>query len=155
MNEGAIHQRVTLVPDDELAEAAKPREEPFDDPSSPIASHAAAVVGSRPRSAVGAMRGQQLRVDAGERSPQLVRVVCLVGDDALGPAGPVVPNQLRYFFDGRLRERRLAFVRSGELNSERKTLADDQNSKLRSLSPLGEADCVAPFFGSLDVRVGG
>src|SRR5690606_15780934 len=82
---------------------------------------------------------------------QLVGVVPLVGDDAHRPQRWIAAGKLGYFFDRRLRERRLAFVRSGELNSDRKTLADDQNSKLRSLSPLGEADCVAPFFAATKV----
>jgi hypothetical protein len=91
------------------------------------------------------MRHEHLRVDAAERWSQLVRVVRLVGDDAVGPAGRIVTNKLGYFLDSRLCERRFVFVRSGELNSERRTLADDQNSKLRSLSPLGGTDGVAPF----------
>lgn len=135
MDEGAIHQGVTLVPHDELAEATEPREEALDQPAPLVAPHAAAVVGSRLGSAIGAVRGQQLDADAAERSAQIVRVVRLVGDDALGPATGVGARELRYFFDGRLRERRFAFVRSGEMNSDRKTLADDQNNKLRSLPP--------------------
>jgi hypothetical protein len=41
MKEGTIYLRVTLVPDDELAKAAAPREEPFDDPAAPVSPHAA------------------------------------------------------------------------------------------------------------------
>ena len=146
VNEGTVHQRVALVPHDEPAEAVEPREEPLDDPASLVAPHAPAIVRPGLRSAVRAMRSEQLDVDARERGAEFVGVVRLVRDDALRPARGIITCELRYFFDGRLRERRFAFVRSGELNSDRKTLADDQNSKLRSLSPLGEADCVAPFF---------
>lgn len=129
MDEGTIHQRVTLVPDDEPAEAVEPGEESLNDPSSLVAAHAPPVVGSRLRSAIGAMRRKQLDVDARERGTQLVGVVALVGDDALWPARRIAARELRYLLDRRLRERRFAFVRSGELNSDRKTLADDQNSK--------------------------
>lgn len=151
MNEGTIHQRVTLVPNDEPAEAVEPREEPLDDPAPLIATHAPTIVGSGLLRSVRTMRGEQLDVDAREGVAQFVGVVPLVRDDALRPASRIIAGEIRYFFDRRLRERRFAFVRTGELNSDRNTLADDQNSKLRSLSPLGKADCVAPFFAATKV----
>ena len=137
---------VTFVPHDESAKAVEPREESLNDPTTLVAAHAATVVGSRLGCAIGAVRGEQLNTDAVERCAQVVRVVRLVSDDSPRPATAIRAGEPRYFFDCGLRERRFAFVRSGELNADRKTLADDQNSKLRSLSPLGEADCVAPFF---------
>lgn len=151
MNEGAVHQRVTLVPNDESSEAVEPREESLDDPAPLVAAHAAAVVGPRLRRAVGAVRCEQLNADTRKRRAEFVGVVPFVSDDASGPALRIVTGESCYFFDRRLRERRFAFVRRGQLNSDRKTLADDQNSKLRSLSPLGEADCVAPFFAATKV----
>lgn len=141
------------MPSDESAKAVEPREEPLNVPAPPVALHAA-VVGSRLLGAVGPVLREQQDVDASEGGAQFTGVVCLGGDDPPRPARGLGPSEPRYFFDGGLRERRLAFVRSCEVNSERKTLADGQNSKLRSLSPLGEADCVAPFSRSRRSRRG-
>lgn len=146
MSECPEHQRVPLVTHSELAKATEPSEEPLDAPSAFVAPHASTIVGPSLRGSVGAMGRKQDRVDARERGAELVGVVRLVGDDPFWPAGRIAAAQVGYFFDRRLCERRFALACRGELNSERKTLADDQYSKLRSLSPLGEADSVAPFF---------
>lgn len=128
MAEGAVHQGVTFVPNYQVAKFFEPGEEPLDAPALKVAPHATPVVGPVFRGLVGAMRCEQLTVDVGDVGSQFVSLVRLIGDASLRPARGSDRNEIRNLFDRGLPEHGLAVVRSGALNSARKSLADDQNS---------------------------
>jgi hypothetical protein len=132
--------------DQQPAELTEPCVGAFDDPATLVSAQLAAIF-VLPQLVVGPVGRDQL--DAARREPlaQRVGVVGAVRDHALGFL-PRTAFGAGDFDFGERGFRKRNFSRRGTFqpNSQWKTLAVDQYHPLRSLAPLGFADCGAPFF---------
>ncbi len=153
MKEPGVHADRTFVSNHQTAEVLKPRVRPFHDPSLPIATQLSPVLMSRVR-AIRLRWNDRFNTSTRQPPSQRVAIVGLVHDQSIRKhprsTGPIRTPYLDVA-ERRLEEPDLGRGRRVQVNSERSTLAIDQNHKLCSLAPLGLADARAPFFAEAKV----
>jgi hypothetical protein len=145
MEEAAKRTDGSVISSDEASIVVQPAKAAFDDPSAAIASQGAAIVpgGSL---AIAAMWCDEGDTTLCEFITEGIGVESTVGDHALEDRGCAIEMEVPHLIEGGRGERGFGGGRSGNLNSERYTLAADQNHELRALSALSEPDGFAPFF---------
>ena len=147
MNQPQENRCGSLVAHDEAAKILQPGVCALDDPTSSVTPERSAILRRR-LLAVSSMRNYQFDSAMIQPLSQRVAVVSLVGDYAVGARTGTTwteiadPNRL----EGDLGELDFRRGRRVQVNSERSTLAINQNHKLRSLPALGLADFEPPFL---------
>lgn len=153
MNEAGKCFDQPLIPHIEPAEVLKPRVCSLNDPALPVSPEFSAIL-MRSFLVVAPRRDYGLDPSCREPLPKRIRIVGPVQHEAFGAATwPSAMPRLRHRHSGEhgLQQRHLRRGRRLQGNSERSTLAIDQNHKLCALSPLGFADFRAPFFAETKV----
>jgi hypothetical protein len=147
MKEARIHSKQALIADYQPAEIAHPGEGSFDFPPVLITFPdfwrlLSALFPMAP------IRDQQANALAAQPGSQFIRVIRLVGNQALGPAPGAAPT-LAGDFDGcqgGFRQSYFCGRCRGNGASQRNTLAVDHHHPLRALAPPGFPDSGAPFL---------
>ncbi len=146
MKEARIHSNQAFIADHQSAEISQPGEGPFDFPPMLVTL---LDFGQRffvfPISAV---RNQEANPFACQAGPQFIRIICLIANEALGPAFGTAAT-LTGHFDGLQSIFRQPYFRGrcrGNGASQRNTLAVDHHHPLRAFAALGFPDSGAPFF---------
>lgn len=147
MDEAAIARHEAVVPHDDSTEGLQPRVAALDNPTPLVSTQLPAVLESWAR-AVPAMWHDEIDASESEIEAELIGVVATVRD---GSAQLLLEPSILDFGDRRDRELRLPFRCCRNADSDRYSLALDQNSQLRALAALCEANCVAPFFAGMNV----
>jgi hypothetical protein len=153
MDKSFIHFRAAIKPSRKLPKVVKPSIGSFDDPSVTIAPHFSSVLMGC-SSVVGSSRNNRLYALPMKLYAQFVRVVGSVHDQSIGPfSRPAAPFSFshRNVVEGGLKQVYLCRGRRLQVNSERSTLAIDQNHKLCSLAALRFADFGPPFLAGTNV----
>src|SRR5690348_1005844 len=147
MKEGAIHTEVPVVTDDQATIVAQPGKSAFDFPAFAKAAQGSSIV-ERGFASILAMRADQQHASVEQAPAQRIAVVTAIGDHSPRPflwtTGTTARNRDgiqcglgQFYFAGR---------GTGQLASQRNTLAVDHHHPLRALPTLGFADSVAPFL---------
>ncbi len=146
MKEGPVHLDAMLVPNQQAAEGAEPRERALDLPAAPVAAQGAAVL-SPGAGSVAAMGSDQLHAPPRQIPAQRIAVAALVPDQAqrLGPRPPRTRPGDADRRERRRDERDLRRGRRGEVHSKSNTFALNHHHALRTLAPLGFSDCGVPL----------
>jgi len=147
MKEAQIHSNQALVTDYQSAEIAQPGKSPFDFPPILVARRDFGRLFPA-RFTVSAVRDHEANPFASQPDPQLVRIISLIANEALGPALGA-PTTLTGHFDGiQGLFCQLYFCGRcrGNDASQRNTLAVNHHHPLRTLPPPGFPDSGPPFF---------
>jgi hypothetical protein len=140
------------MPNQESPEVAEPCIGPLDDPAALVAAQFPSVFVT-PLLVVLSIWCDQFDASLLQSLAQRVRVIGTIGDHPfrLLPRAAFGPGDADFFERG---FRKRSFSRRGTFkpNSQRKTLTVDQYHPLRSLAPLGFADCGAPFWLAQNCR---
>lgn len=153
MNEARKCFDQPLVSHVKPAEVLEPCICSLDDPAPSISPEPSAILVRSPL-VVAPRRIDGLDPPCRKPLPKRIRIVGPIEHKAFGPAArPSAMTRPRYRHSGqhRLQQRYLRRGRRFQGNSERSTLAIDQNHKLCALAPLGLADFWAPFFAETKV----
>ena len=147
MNQPEEYQGGSFVAYDEATKVLEPCVGALNNPAPPVAPQRTAIL-RRGFLSVPAVRNDQLDSTAIQPLSQRVAVVSLVGDYALGASAGTTWTATSNLdrLEGDFRELDLRRGRRVQVNSERSTLAIDQNHKLRSLPAFGLADFEPPFL---------
>ena len=153
MDKSFIHFCASIKARRKLPKVVKPRIGSFDDPSVTVAPHFSSVLMGC-ASVVGSSRNDRLYALTVKLSAQFVRIVGSVHDQSFGlfprPSAPLSFSH-RYVVEGSLKQVYFGRGRRLQVNSERSTLAIDQNHKLCSFAALRFADFGPPFLAGTNV----
>ena len=135
---------VVFVPGDKASEVLQPTDRAFNSPAATVATEFATILGRRPLAGL-AMRTDQ--IDSSAAKPRTQRVAI---------SRSIVNQPLSLSSQDSLLEQRLDesyFVGAGacSVNSERKTMAVDEDHDLRPLSAFGLANLFTPFLAVANV----
>jgi len=133
---------VVFVAGNQSAEIVQPGKEPFDIPAFAIAAQGTSIVACGLGTSV-AVRSQKHDALSEELFPQRIAVVSFVGNQAQGLLRDQALLECGFdqsYFGGRS---------SGGSNGERKTMSISNCHDFDTLSPLGFADCSAPFLAAV------
>src|SRR5262245_38556632 len=135
---------MTIVANNQTSEVAKPGESAFDLPAFAVATHVSSIV-HEVASSIRSVRGKEKDPALFQTQAQWIAVVTAVGDDSQRFFGSTT-TEYADRGQGRLGKADLVWSATGQLASQRNTLAVDHHHPLRALATLGFADCVAPFL---------
>ena len=146
MKKAPIDSQNAVITHRQAPEKSQPRVGALDFPA-PFVTPQLASVRIRPLLFVLPIRSNQLNAPAFQSAPQWIAIIRCVGYDALR-ALPRPTARTRDLDLGERGFRQRDFVRGcrRQENSQRNTLAINQNHPLRTLAPLGFSHGQAPFF---------
>src|SRR5262245_19009666 len=144
MKERSIHSQLSVVTDDQAAVVAQPSKGTLYFPSFPITTECSAVVYQIAGSIapVGDNQPNTLRL---QPQAQRIAVVTTIGNQTLGLLWSTAAKKSDGC-QGRFGKAYIRWRGTGQLASQRNTLAVDHHHPLRALATLGFADSVAPFL---------